>query len=181
MPGAGFTVMLAGQARPDRLALKPYWGKPAVRHCREGDGNVGIIRSPVRAIALPDLPVRAARMEEIDAMVAAWTRQRSNDDVMAALTRAHVPCAPVRTAGEVINDAHLVERGMWVDVKHAKRGKTRVPISPIRLHGGPPATADRPATLLDHDTDRVLSELLGLTHDELAALHAAGVIEPVKS
>jgi diacylglycerol kinase family enzyme len=55
MPGAGLTVMSAGQARPDRLALKPYWGNPAVRNFREGDGNVGIIRSPVRAIALPDL------------------------------------------------------------------------------------------------------------------------------
>jgi CoA:oxalate CoA-transferase len=100
---------------------------------------------------------------------------------MAALTRAHVPCAPVRTAGEVIKAHHLVERGMWVDVKHAKRGKTRVPISPIRLHGGPPATVDRPAMLLGQDRDRVLSELLGLTPDELAALHAAGVVEPVKS
>ena len=55
MPGAGLTVMSAGQARPDRLALKPYWGKLTVRNFREGDGNVGIIRSPVRAIALPDL------------------------------------------------------------------------------------------------------------------------------
>ena len=55
MPGAGLTAMSAGQARPDRLALKPYWGKPDVRNFREGDGNVGIIRSPVRAIALPDL------------------------------------------------------------------------------------------------------------------------------
>jgi len=36
------------------LALKPYWGKPAVRNFRGGDGNVGIIRSPVRAIALLD-------------------------------------------------------------------------------------------------------------------------------
>jgi hypothetical protein len=34
--------------------LKPYWGKPAVRNFRGDDGNVGIIRSPVRAIALPD-------------------------------------------------------------------------------------------------------------------------------
>ena len=31
-----------------------YRGKPAVRYFREGDGDVGIIRSPVRAIALPD-------------------------------------------------------------------------------------------------------------------------------
>jgi crotonobetainyl-CoA:carnitine CoA-transferase CaiB-like acyl-CoA transferase len=56
-----------------------------------------------------------------------------------------------------------------------------VPISPIRLHGSAPATVARPAPLLGHDTDRVLSELLGLTGDELTALHAAGVIEPVKT
>ena len=41
----------------DKPTLKPYWGKPAVRNYRGGDGNVGIIRSPVRAIALPDQEV----------------------------------------------------------------------------------------------------------------------------
>src|SRR5215468_10226083 len=35
-------------------ALKPYWGKPAVRNFRGDDGNGGIIRSPQRAIVLPD-------------------------------------------------------------------------------------------------------------------------------
>src|SRR5258708_1951915 len=43
-----------GQALSDIPALKPYRGKLAVRNFRGGDGNVGIIRSPVRAIALPD-------------------------------------------------------------------------------------------------------------------------------
>src|SRR6202171_227824 len=43
-----------GKALSDIPALKPYWGKLAVRNFRGGDGNVGIIRSPVRAIALPD-------------------------------------------------------------------------------------------------------------------------------
>jgi len=38
------------------LALKPERGKPAFRNFREGDGNGGIIRSPLRAIALPDKP-----------------------------------------------------------------------------------------------------------------------------
>jgi hypothetical protein len=38
------------------LALKPERGKPAFRNFREGDGNGGIIRSPLRAIALPDNP-----------------------------------------------------------------------------------------------------------------------------
>jgi hypothetical protein len=44
-----------GKASADKPALKPYWGKPAVRNFRGDDGNVGIIRSPVRAIVLPDL------------------------------------------------------------------------------------------------------------------------------
>jgi lipopolysaccharide/colanic/teichoic acid biosynthesis glycosyltransferase len=46
--------------------LKPYWGKPAVRNFRGGDGNVGIIRSPVRAIALLD---RKLRIDEIPQMI----------------------------------------------------------------------------------------------------------------
>jgi hypothetical protein len=53
MPGAGLTELLRGKAPSDRPALKPYWGKPAVRNFREDDGDVGIIRSPVRAIVLP--------------------------------------------------------------------------------------------------------------------------------
>jgi hypothetical protein len=43
-----------GKTSSDMPALEPYRGKPAVRNLRGGDGNVGIIRSPVRAIALPD-------------------------------------------------------------------------------------------------------------------------------
>src|SRR3972149_5844484 len=43
-----------GKAPSDTPVLKPYWGRPAARNLREDDGNVGIIRSPVRAIVLPD-------------------------------------------------------------------------------------------------------------------------------
>src|SRR5215470_19202374 len=53
MPGAGLTEPPYGKAPSDRPALKPYWGKPAVRNFRGDDGNVGIMRSPVRAIVLP--------------------------------------------------------------------------------------------------------------------------------
>src|SRR5258705_9033113 len=42
-------------------AFQPYRGKPAVRNDREGRGNVGIIRSPVRAATLPDCGGRAMK------------------------------------------------------------------------------------------------------------------------
>jgi crotonobetainyl-CoA:carnitine CoA-transferase CaiB-like acyl-CoA transferase len=188
MDGDGAVPERTGNRHP-ALAIAPYNVYPT------SDGYVAIFtaserhwHSMARVLGREDLltdpayattPARAARMTEIDAMVEAWTRERSKDAVMIALTVAHVPCAPVRTAREVVNDPHLLERGVWVDVEHPRRGKTRVPISPIRLHGSAPSTVERPAPLLGQDTDRVLSELLGLTTDELATLHAAGVIEPV--
>ena len=45
-----------GEGLARNPAFKPYRGKLAVRNFRGGDGDVGIIRSPVRAIALPDWP-----------------------------------------------------------------------------------------------------------------------------
>src|SRR3954471_14771641 len=53
-PGAGLSLWRSGKALPDRPAFQPYWGKPAVRNERGDRGNVGIIRSPVRASILPD-------------------------------------------------------------------------------------------------------------------------------
>src|SRR4249919_507960 len=45
-------IIREGTAR--KPAFQPYWGKPAVRNEWGDRGNVGIIRSPVRASILPD-------------------------------------------------------------------------------------------------------------------------------
>jgi len=46
--------MSSGKALSEMPAFQPYWGKPAVRNDRGDSGNVGIIRSPLRATVLPD-------------------------------------------------------------------------------------------------------------------------------
>jgi hypothetical protein len=53
MPGAGLSQQPAGKAPPEMPAFQPYWGKPAVRNERGDRGDVGIIRSPVRASIPP--------------------------------------------------------------------------------------------------------------------------------
>jgi hypothetical protein len=53
-PSAATNSRKDGKALSETLALKPERGKPVFRNFREGDGNVGIIRSRLRAIALPD-------------------------------------------------------------------------------------------------------------------------------
>jgi hypothetical protein len=54
MLGASLSCGRSGKAPFGKPAFQPYWGKPAVRNDREDRGNVGIIRSPIRASILPD-------------------------------------------------------------------------------------------------------------------------------
>jgi len=60
MPGAGLSDGCSGKALSEMPAFQPYWGKPAVRNDRGDSGNVGIIRSPIRATVLPDCGGRSA-------------------------------------------------------------------------------------------------------------------------
>lgn len=175
--------------RHPALAIAPYNTYPCI------DGYVAIFTSAERhwismceMMSRQDLlsnpeysttPGRAKHMAEIDDMVGAWTIGRTKDEILQALNEAHIPCAPVKTAREVAYDPHLEARGFWVDVDHPRRGKTRVPISAIRLHTGGKSEIKRPAPTLGQHTDSVLAELLGVAADELAKLHAAGVTRPV--
>ena len=122
---------------------------------------------------------RARRMAEVDDVVGAWTIGRTKNDVLTLLNAAHVPCAPVKTAREVAYDPHLEARGFWKDIDHPRRGRTRVPISPIRLHMAGTSEIRSPAPMLGQHTEAVLAELLGLNADELARLRAERVTEPV--
>jgi formyl-CoA transferase len=189
-------VMDGDMSVPDRtgnrhpaLSMAPYNTYPC------NDGYVAIFTSAERhwhsmcrmldradLLDNPDFattPGRAKRMAEIDDLIAAWTITRSKHEVLRLLNEAHVPCAPVKTAREVASDPHLEARGFWVDIEHPRRGKTRVPISPIRLHAGGKAEIRKPAPTLGQHTDAVLAELLGVAADELKRLRAAGVTEPV--
>jgi formyl-CoA transferase len=175
--------------RHPALAMAPYNTYPC------SDGHIAIFTSAERhwqamchMLGRPDMaanpdyattPGRARHMAEIDDIVSAWTLPQTKEEVMRRLTEAHVPCAPVKSAREVAADPHLEARGFWVDVDHPRRGRTRVPISPIRLHTAGKAEIRTPAPTLGQHTESVLGELLGLKADELLALRTAGVTKPV--
>ena len=59
--GSRLKPAMLGKVLSYMPAFQPYRGKPAVRNDREGRGNVGIIRSPVRASTLPDGGGRAMK------------------------------------------------------------------------------------------------------------------------
>lgn len=137
----------------------------------------------VGAIGRPDLAddpkyatpeARWQNREALNALVAAWTRQRTKHAVMHLLAEAGVPCGACQDTGEVLADPHLKAREMIVDLDYPKRGTFQTPGCPIKLSRSP-VTVNRPPELGEH-TDTVLAELCDVTAAELERLRGAGVV-----
>ena len=118
---------------------------------------------------------RTANLEATDDVVAAWTRTLGKMEVFAAAKRYRIPCAPVRTVPEVMNDPHMHGRGMLERIDHPELGNIVVPTTPLRLHGAE-KVATVPSPTVGQHNEEVYGGWLGLPADEIVALKQQGVI-----
>jgi CoA:oxalate CoA-transferase len=118
---------------------------------------------------------RSRIMEEVDALVGAWTRRHTRAELQALAQAHHFPCAPVRDLGEVVEDPHMHERGMLHRVEHPQLGSVVLPHSPLRFAGVDPLPLEREPALGQH-TAEVLAEYLHIGPDEFERLRAAGAV-----
>jgi len=113
---------------------------------------------------------RVKAHEVIKGIVESWTGERSVSEIVDFLTSKHIPCAPIYTAKEVVEDDHIASaRRMIREVEHPVAGKMKVIGSPINLSETPPEIYT-PAPLLGEHTDEVLRRLLNFSDDRIAKL-----------
>ena len=120
----------------------------------------------------------AARVENrelVDGAIAAWTRTLGKMEIFAIAKRMRIPLAPVREVDEVMNDAHMHERGMLEWIEHDEIGRLVVPNSPLRFHGAD-KVATTPSPKLGQHNAEIYGGWLGLSASEIADLRTGGVI-----
>jgi CoA:oxalate CoA-transferase len=120
-------------------------------------------------------PARTENMDATEALVTAWTIGLGKAEVVAAAKRYKIPVASVRNAVEVMNDAHMHERGMLQRVDHPSLGPVILPNSPLRLHGSD-RVEPMPSPLLGQHNNDIYGKWLGLGAEGVEALKRAGAI-----
>lgn len=121
------------------------------------------------------LSARRQRQDEIDAIIAEWTRGQTRQQIMDQLGANDLFGGIVKDLDEVMTDPHLHERGTLREIDHPELGRTTIFTSPLRFNGA--ANAPRThAPTIGQDNDQFLTEELGLTRDEIAALRKRKVI-----
>jgi crotonobetainyl-CoA:carnitine CoA-transferase CaiB-like acyl-CoA transferase len=138
----------------------------------------------VDALELPDLARdprfstfadRAAHKDEVVARLTARFRERSTGDWLDRL-RGRVPCAPVNTIAQALDDEHVRAREMILKVKHPRFGTLREVASPVKTRGA--LTQPEPAPRLGQHTEEILRDILQYDAARIASLRATGALGP---
>ncbi len=98
-----------------------------------------------------EMPQRLARLEEFEAIVEAYTRERSTAEIVELGQMLRVPVAPVNDGRSVLEHEQLVARGSFVE---DPSGGFRRPAPPYRIDGVAPGPL-RPAPRLGEHDDRI--------------------------
>ncbi|WP_329612272.1 CoA transferase [Streptomyces brevispora] len=112
---------------------------------------------------------RAAHADLLDGLVGGWIGERTREKVIAEFTAAGAAVAPVYDARDLVEDPHIRETGMLTTVQDEDFG-------PLLMHNVMWRMSRTPGAIRftgrarGADTEHVLTEELGVSPGELAAL-----------
>lgn len=136
------------------------------------------------ALDLPDLPAdprfttnaeRLRNRGELDPILHAAFQRTTSEAVLARLTKARVPAAPVNTIDRALADPQVSHRGMVIDLEDRQGDVVRAVGNPIR-YSGTETEHDRFPPGLGADTRTILSDFLDYPPDRLEDLVRQGVV-----
>jgi len=140
----------------------------------------GVIGHPELAVdrRFATLPERLRNQDALVAPIAGWTSARDKHAAARALQEAGVPAAPVINARDAAQSEYLAARGFFTELTHPEAGTHRYQGLPFHL-ARTPGGQRRAAPCLGQDTHAILSGLLGMSDEAIAALHGAGTTSAV--
>jgi formyl-CoA transferase len=125
----------------------------------------------------PEWATPEARLPKLDKMfqlIEEWSSRLSKWDALAELNALNVPCGPILSTKELIEDASLADNNMVVTVDHPERGAFKTVGCPIKLSDSPVKVETSP--LLGQHNEDVYVRELGVDPQRLAELKTNGVI-----
>lgn len=127
-----------------------------------------------------DNEARTANQKELVKIIEDWLQSQDDDEATIKLLEEHrVPCAPIHSPVDAINDPHLLQRGTAQTVTDRALGEFIIPGISFRFSDFPPLELQAP--FLGEDNADILTRLAGLTPEQVAEMEADGVLssEPV--
>lgn len=120
-------------------------------------------------------PGRWSNQDKLDEMIGKWTIKLDQNEVMRILQDVGIAAGPVLDGEGLQDDPHLNARGFYEEVTREEVGTHLYPGSPIKL-SKTPTSIRMPAPCLGEHNEYILSEIVGLSKEEIQELEDEQVI-----
>ena len=127
------------------------------------------------------IDVRRRNQAEMWRLINEFASNYDKRQLMEILNELDVPCGPIMSSKDLVDDEHVRLREMMVEVPHAERGTFLNVGCPIKLSDSPVTVETSP--LLGEHTDDILASVLGYDAEHIEHLKQAGAFtkQPPKS
>lgn len=115
---------------------------------------------------------RLAVEDEVDGIIAEWTRGRTKFEAMEAIGEAGIPAGAVLDTEELYRDETFEQRGVMQTMVHPVHAPFKMPAWPVRVDSK--ATRLKASPMLGEHTEQIVDEWLGLNDSAVAALKKEG-------
>jgi formyl-CoA transferase len=117
---------------------------------------------------------RGKVVDLVDKIITDWTSTKSGYEAFTTFAGAGISTGITYTSSQTMNDPHVTQRNMVVELEHPVRGKYKTLGYPAKLEKSPVEVKNAP--LLGADNEAVYASMLGYTKKDMAELKAVGVI-----
>ncbi len=109
---------------------------------------------------------RARNWDALEPLLLEWTMAHTGAEIAQLAQDRGIPCFPAYTVGQMVDSAHVTERGFMRDMEGPGGEKFKLPGYPVRMERTP-WQLFKPAPKLGEHTSKVLEEWLGYTTEQL--------------
>jgi len=122
-----------------------------------------------------DNPSRTRNHDQLEPILKEITQTKKTAEWVALMDKNDIPCGPVNSIDQVVDDPHTAAREMITEVEHSKAGRLKVVNSPLKL-SRTPVKIERACPELGEHTEEILQNLLGFSQEKITELRSLQAI-----
>lgn len=122
-----------------------------------------------------DNPSRVENVDELDAIVGGWIKERPMQEVIDTFLNAGAVIGPIYTVDQIFQDPHFLHRESIVTLEDKDFGSVTMPNVTAKFSRTPGSIRHTGASKGEHNNE-IYQEVLGLSVEEIQQLRLKGVI-----
>lgn len=118
---------------------------------------------------------RVQHRDELEDLIEEVTKTKTTQEWLDILEGSGMPYSAINDIMTTLEHPHVLARNMVTEVEHPSCGPMKLVSPPVKFSEAKPSIRSPPPTLGQH-TNEVLSEMLGMSSDEIESLKSEGVV-----